>query len=110
VTSLSISGDGLTLGTAVFGDDIRLWDMATLSPLGERLTGHSDVATKAMISRDGRYLISGGADRQVFLWSIALDAWQALACSIANRNLTEQEMERYPSLAPYQPDCSSDLA
>jgi len=105
ITSLSISTDGLTLLTAIYGNDLQLWDVPTLRPIGGPLLGHDNLATAAIISPEADYVISGGADRHVFLWRTSLGAWKDLACQIANRDFTALETERYPSLTQYRPDC-----
>ena len=46
-------------------------------------------------SADSRLLASGGADGYVFLWDGRNDRLLARACAIANRNMTQEEWERY---------------
>jgi WD40 repeat protein len=59
------------------------------------LTPHIESAFSLILSPDGKTLASGGEDHNVWLWSVEIGAWQALACKIANRNLTDEEWKQY---------------
>ena len=46
-------------------------------------------------SADSKSLASGSEDRTIILWDVDLASWQARACRIANRNLTQEEWTQY---------------
>ncbi len=103
VYAVAYSPDGLLLATGGFngggvssdGFDggLRLWDVATGQLIGNR--AYHDSQVEALdFSADGRWLASGGADREVLLWP-AMTQWRERACDTAERDLTLAERERF---------------
>jgi WD40 repeat protein len=74
IASLAVSPDGRILAAGDDAHTIRLWrftDPAHPAPLGQPLTGHTDVVNSLAFSPDGRTLASGSSDRTVRLWSLS---------------------------------------
>jgi len=71
VTALAFSPDGRILASGYGYSDgiIRLWDVASLDPLG-RLEGHRGWVAKLVFSPDGRTLFSASDDETVRAWAI----------------------------------------
>src|SRR5262249_24114563 len=72
VRGLAISPDGKLLATIADQDmRVRLWDAETLLPTGS-LAGHRAFVNCVAISPDGRWLASGGAYGDFFLWDMSV--------------------------------------
>jgi cytochrome c len=67
ITALAVGATRL----ATAGPDrlIRLWDPATLAPLGQ-LAGHAHPVTALAFAPNGRQLASGAVDGELLLWSL----------------------------------------
>lgn len=106
VTALAFSPDGRRLATGDSGGTIILWDTATGQPLGRPFMGHATVISSLAFRAEGRQLLSASKDGQVIRWNLDFDAWKAIACRIADRQLTELEWEQYVGqVAAYAPVC-----
>ncbi len=71
-----------------------LWDVATGTPIGRPLRGHTGPVWSLTFRPDGEQLASGGEDG-TRLWELGFAAWRERACRIANRNLTPEEWDLY---------------
>ena len=68
--ALAFSPDGLMLASSVYGDVVKLWDVASGGEL-RTFGGRSDVISSVAYSPDGRILASGSFDATVKLWDVA---------------------------------------
>ena len=50
-------------------------------------------------------IIASGVAGTVRLWDMDPEAWRARACTIAGRNLTQAEWDRYLPDVPYEVTC-----
>jgi WD40 repeat protein len=104
VADLAFSPDGKLLATAGFDRSVRLWESGGKS-LGP-LVGHRRQVWDVAFSPDSRRLASASEDHTVRIWNLAVDAWVAAACKIANRNLSRLEWDRYIGLeTDYERTC-----
>ncbi len=66
---LAYSPNGHKLATGDRDHKVRLWDADTGQPIGQPLTGHTDVIRSVAFSPDGHRLASASADKTIRLWN-----------------------------------------
>jgi hypothetical protein len=103
VRSVAFSPDGKILASGSKDNTIRFWDVATGNPRGGPLKGHKNNLWSVSFSPDGKILASGSWD-EVRLWDVSFESWVKKACSIANRNLTLKELEKFLDIKPGPPN------
>lgn len=83
------------------------WDLQTLEPLSAPLHSLFEVESMAL-SPDETTLAMGAFDNTglVHLWRIDTTPWPVRACRIANRDLSQEEWQKYLGDKPYQATCS----
>jgi WD40 repeat protein/DNA-binding SARP family transcriptional activator len=91
---VTFSPNGTTVATV--GDDrsVVLWDVATRQRLGS-LFGHLGASQGVVFSGDGRTLLTVGDDGNLISWNLVPATWEATACTLAGRNLTQAEWNRF---------------
>ena len=105
-TSAAFSPDGSILATAGSDGSPILWDVRTQKQLGAPLPGPSQgTRMQAAFPGDGRRLIAQYFDGQTWVWDIDPSSWRDRACSIAGRNLTQDEWKKYLPDRPYRRTC-----
>jgi Flp pilus assembly protein TadD len=70
VKGLAVSPDGKTFATGIWNRTARLWDWASLEPIGLPMA-HRGAVWSVGFSPDGRQLVTGSTDRTVRVWDVA---------------------------------------
>jgi WD40 repeat protein len=99
VFAVAYSRDGTWIAALRLDDTIQLYDGATGISIGPPLPGLDRAANFANhsldFSSDGSRLMTTNIRRDIVLWDVDLADWQAIACRMANRNLTQSEQDLY---------------
>ncbi len=84
--------------------NVQRWDWRTFLPLGPAL--RTAIETESMaITRNGERFYLGTFDATAQMWHVVPTSWREQACTIANRNLTEDEWAAYLRGIPYAATC-----
>jgi WD40 repeat protein/energy-coupling factor transporter ATP-binding protein EcfA2 len=95
VFGVAFSPDGTMIASAGGDRTVRLWEAATGKPIGQPFTGHTDTVFGVAFSPDGKTIASASRDRTVRLWPVNMDAWIQHACTLAKRNLRQDEWNKF---------------
>jgi WD40 repeat protein len=98
LSAVAFSQDGTMLAVGA-GRAVTLWDVASRQRLGQALTGTLDAIQGLTFSRDsqlawGSFAIAPTSEL-VAVWDARPAAWRERACAMANRQLSEQEWDRF---------------
>jgi WD40 repeat protein/DNA-binding SARP family transcriptional activator len=102
--SIAFSPNGRVLAVAA-NDGVELWDVSSHQLIDAPLAGPNH---RIAFASDGQILVGTqyNGTGQAVIWNLAPAVWEARACQIAGRNLTQAEWERYLPDRPYAPVCS----
>jgi WD40 repeat protein len=109
VVGLEFSPDGGLLASSDANGAAMLWDVSQQEAIARLAVGGPTTSGLAF-SPDGRRLAAGSDNRVVTVWDLEVDTWLRLACSITQRNLTNDEWTRYLLNRPYRPSCQTPRA
>ncbi len=104
VTAAAVSPDGTMLASGDYGGDIRLWDVETHRPRGDRIVTGSSVQV-LRFGPDGTTLVSGHSDGQLRMWDLTPEHWIEQLCAAASRDLTEDEWAEFVGEDEYEETC-----
>jgi len=114
LSAVAFSQDGTMLAVGA-RRTVTLWDVASRQRLGQALTGTLDGILALAFSRDSRLAWGSFAiaptSELVAVWDARPAAWREKACAMANRQLSEQEWDRFVGAAmPHEPLCRTARA
>lgn len=85
-------------------DEIQLVDIGAWRTFDAMLGQHKHWVSAVAFSSDGLQLASA-AEGDIVLWDVNVESWRTRACTIARRNLTIEEWDRYLGEQPYRKSC-----
>jgi WD40 repeat protein len=103
VTSLAFHQDGDILASGSENNLIALWNLSPPQIIGDPISGSDGGVTGLAFSPDNRALFSASNKGTVLRWNLV--DWQAIACDLAQRNLTQTEWRQFFPDQPYRPTC-----
>lgn len=93
------------LATASTDGTTRLWDLRTARPIGSSLPGVPNRWVAARFIAGGRHLVAVYDDGRAWRWDVRPNAWKAQACSVAGRQLTQEEWREVLPGRDFSPAC-----
>ncbi|MEJ2092877.1 MAG: SUMF1/EgtB/PvdO family nonheme iron enzyme [Syntrophobacterales bacterium] len=111
VISIAFSPDGKILAAGGSDGSLSFWDTKTRVPFGPTIMAYKiekeliGEVNSLAFNPDGKILVSGGGDGEVRVWDMDEESWVDRACRMANRNLTQNEWEKYLGSIPYHKTC-----
>ena len=87
-----------------------MWDLSSPDPAIEAIVlhGHSGPVNSLDFSPDGHWLASGSNDMTVRLWTMHMDELIPTGCSLAGRNLSQEEWNTYFYHQEYHKTCPNN--
>ena len=106
IASLDFDQSGGTFSTTGGSDGTaKLWATATLQQLGSAFQSDPSQWGTARFTPGGTRLVVLYGDGTGYVWPTTVSAWIAHACTVAGRNLTREEWQRYVPHRRYAPVC-----
>ena len=106
---LTLNADGTTLAADNESDGIRIYDVPSRTQLGENIPDVDGALGYFAMRPDGLELAIPYGDLGLVLWDLDPQHWLDAACSLAGRNLSPQEWDKYlGSFGEYHQSCNGD--
>jgi WD40 repeat protein len=107
VAGISFDPRGDTFVASGASDGVpKLWTTRTLQQLGSDLPGDPGVWLAARYTPDGNKIVVVSPSNRAWVWPATLRAWEQHACTVAGRNLTQEEWRRFVGGRAYSKICS----
>jgi WD40 repeat protein len=104
VDGIVFAHDGRTLVTSSFDGGVRLWDAETGASIAGVQVGQQSAAV-ATLPPDRQDALVATRDGAVYRLVTRFDQWSAFACTVAGRDLSDQEWRADFGDQPYRSTC-----
>ena len=104
IFAIAFSPDGRILASGDDKGNVFLWDATSGVRIAE-LRGHDGSVYELAFSQDSTKLASVGRDETLMLWQLGPADLAGMACTTANRNLTQEEWARFVEGYEYEATC-----
>jgi WD40 repeat protein len=104
-TWVTFSPDGATLASIGFDGQMVLADAATATPRARAQPGPPNLLGMLVYDEDGHTVVVAYQDGSVRTFDTDPVAWEAHACAVAGRNLTDEEWRDAFGDRPYRETC-----
>jgi WD40 repeat protein len=84
---------------------VKIWDDKTLQQFGASFPGGAGTWGTVAYTPDGSNLVVVYSDGTGDVWPVTLSAWMQHACTVAARNLTSEEWDRFVPGHSYTKTC-----
>lgn len=111
INDVKFSSDDFFLASAGFDGRVQLWNTSNLNKLPIILRDHNDYVWSLSFDATGNYILAGSKSGRIKIWPTNSDELALQICNELNRNMTQNEWERY--VAPdieYQATCPQIIA
>ena len=92
---LAFSPDGTLLAAGDVGGQVGIWDITSRTQLGILASATGPSILSLVFSGDGTELTGLDYNGVVYRWDLSPAAWLQHVCTVANRNLTLAEWQRF---------------
>jgi len=108
ISQVALSSDNKKL-VATSDRIIQIWDLNSPVVAPVILEGHTNSIKTMDLSRDGKWLATGGWDNTVRVWSLSIEYLMNVACSVAGRSMSPDERERFQVAATDEETCGNGV-
>jgi WD40 repeat protein len=107
--TIALSQDSSRLALGGYDNKIVLYDTKMQEPMFE-IQGKIEGSDPIAISNNGDYLAfanqsANGSTQEISLWHLNFEEWREKACRFVNRNLSQEEWQRFLGDEPYRETC-----
>jgi WD40 repeat protein/class 3 adenylate cyclase len=107
VLSMGFDAGGKRLVTGGSDGSVRLINVGSRQQVGSALPGLANTAVWATYTLNGLSVIAVFDAGRGYIWDVVPKDWQEHACTVAGRNLTRSEWQRFLPDRPYRRVCPS---
>ena len=106
IMDVRFSPDDRQIATASLDNTVKIWDANNLNNRPIVINKHKTWVLSVAFSADGKYLVSGDEDGNIYYWPTHAAYMSEQMCGLVSRNMTQREWETFVSYdINYQKTC-----